>query len=407
MAVSMAETNGSKITDGHLDHTAQAVDCRRMRFPRTLSTQVVLEQSAYGALGFIAAVTVLVSQNVIRRMESIFMIGFSLDDVLTAMGSLVPMVAAYAAPIAFLLGATLTIQRMSSEREIVAMQSCGVGLSALLWPTVALGVVMSLLTGYLILSVEHQGRRQLIELFQRTATKGGIIEPGRFKSIGSRLFFVNGIDREKRLEGVMILDQSNPRRQSHIFAERGRFGFDDETQMLRFTLEDGDIHLTPPPDNPEQYHRIAFDQLDYAFDISSLLGQAFSPNRPRQMRLDELRAVLVRAEEGEPLDGLDQRNPVEYALEIQRRFALPFAPLLFALLVVPLGMQITRGGRPFGILLSLAVAVLYYGLLVLGQSLARYELVSPIVGMWLANVVLLALAIGLLRRHRGVRATGG
>jgi len=378
-----------------------------MRFPRTLATQVALEQSVYGALGFIVAITVLVSQNIVRRMESIFMIGFTLDDVLAAMASLVPMVAAYATPIAFLLGATLTIRRMSSDREIIAMQSCGVGMSALLWPTVALGALMSLLTAHLILSVEHQARRDLLELFQRTATKGGIIEPGRFNSIGSRLFFVDGIDREKRLEGVMILDESNPQRKSRIFAERGRFSFDDETQLLRFTLEDGDIHLAPPPGDSEQYSRIAFDQLDYAFDISTLLGQAFSPSRPRQMKLDELRAVLVRAEEGDPLYGLDQRDPVEYALEIQRRFALPFAPLLFALLVVPLGTQITRGGRPFGILLSLAIAVLYYGLLVLGQSLARYELVSPVIGIWLANVVLLALAILLLRRERGVRAASG
>jgi lipopolysaccharide export system permease protein len=376
-----------------------------MRFPRTLSTQVALELSAYGVLGFLVTVMVLVSQNVARRLESIFMIGFTLDDVTLAMVSIVPMVAAYATPIAFLFGATLTIRRMSSDREILAMQSCGVGLSALLWPTVLIGALVSLLTAHLILNVEHQARRNLVGVFQKIAAKGGIIEPGRFKTIGSRLFFVDGVDREKRFEGIMILDKSDPQRQSRIFAERGRFSFDEETEMLRFRLEAGDIHLEPPPDDPERYNRIAFDRLDYSFDISTLLGQAFSPTRPRQMKMDELHAVLARAATGDPLYGLFQRNPVEYELEIHRRFAVPFAPLLFGLLVVPLGLQISRGGRSFGILLSLAVALLYYGLLVFGQYLTRYELIPPIAGMWLSNVVLLGLAIVLLTRQGRISAS--
>jgi lipopolysaccharide export system permease protein len=373
-----------------------------MRFPRILSLQVAIEVVSWSALGYAALVAVLVSQNLIRRLDDLMMVGFEVSDLVMVLRSLLPVLTAYAMPVSFLFGVLVTMRRMSADREVLAMRSCGLGLTALLVPTLCLGVLASALSAHLMISVEHRARREMLSIFKRAATKGGILEPGRFRLIGSRMVFVEGRDRQNRLEGIMIIDHSTPGRHLRIFAERGRLFFDEETDMLHFQLERGDLHLQPESASSLEDRRLSFDGFDYAFDISLLLGKAFSPSRPRQMTLSEIEAVLARAEAGEELTGLDERDPTEYALEAERRFALPLAPLLFALLAVPLGLRTARGGRSWGILICIAMALGYYALLALGEFLARAGVASPAGAFWLPNALVGAAATAmLLRASRG------
>ena len=158
--------------------------------------------------------------------------------------------------------------------------------------------------------------------------------------------------------------------------------------------------IRPSPKAPDQYRRMAFDRFDYSFDIGVLLGQAFSPTRPRQMSRAELDAAIARAERGEELEGLDQRDPVDYALERERRLALPLAPLLFGLIAVSLGVREVRGGRAWGVLLCIVIVLAYYALLAAGQLAARAGLADSAICLWLPNGLFGALGITLIARER-------
>jgi lipopolysaccharide export system permease protein len=369
-----------------------------MRFPRTLSQQVVLEIFSWSVLGYVALVAILVSQNLIRRLDDLMMVGFEFVDLLSVLRSLLPVLSAYAMPVSFLFGVLVTMRRMSADREVLAMRSCGLGLSVLLVPALSLGVLASALSAHLMISVEHRARREMLSVFKQAATKGGILEPGRFRLIGNRMIFVEGRDRQNHLEGIMIIDHSTPGRHLRIFAERGQLVFDEQTDMLHFRLENGDLHLQPESATSLDDRHLSFDGFDYGFDISVLLGKAFSPNRPRQMTLAEIEAVLARAEAGEELTGLDERDPTEYALEAERRYALPLAPLLFAMLAVPAGLRTSRGGRSWGILICIAMALGYYALLALGEFLARTGTVGPVWAFWLPNLIVALAATAMLHR---------
>jgi LPS export ABC transporter permease LptF len=376
-----------------------------MRVPRILALEFTRETALYTALGFSAVVLLLISQNLVARLDDLTMIGLTAGDFAAVLGSLIPVLASYATPIALVFGLLLALQRMSGDGEILAMQSCGIGLGPLLAPALALGAGAALLCAWLIISVEHRARSEMVAIFEKTATKGGVLEPGRFRVIGDRLVFIDGRDRQGGLEGVMIADYSNPSRLLRIFAERGRLVFDDDDDRLRFELSDGDVQIATHGDDPLDEQRMAFAELSYAFDIGGLLGRAYSPVRPRQMSLDELRAVLARAETGDALFGLDERDPIEYAIEIQRRFALPLAPLLFSIAAVPLGVRVRRGGRSTGIVLCAALVGGYYALLAGGQVLARSALVGPVVGLWGPTLLFGVIALFLLARAgRGIGA---
>ena len=58
---------------------------------------------------------------------------------------------------------------------------------------------------------------------------------------------------------------------------------------------------------------------------------------------------------------------------------------------IPLGISTRKGGKSLGVMLSLLLFFVYYILMAFGLSFAKQGRVSPIIGLWLANV-LFALA---------------
>ena len=63
-------------------------------------------------------------------------------------------------------------------------------------------------------------------------------------------------------------------------------------------------------------------------------------------------------------------------------------------------MRVRRGGRGVGIMLSLAVVVVYYLVSLLGESMARTGALSAVVGQWMATALILLLSLILLRFDR-------
>ena len=98
----------------------------------------------------------------------------------------------------------------------------------------------------------------------------------------------------------------------------------------------------------------------------------------------------------------------EVLVELHKRVAIPAAAIAFALVGFPLGTRNRRGGRGFGLTISVGLVVLYYVLLNNGELLATAGKVPAGLGVWLPNLVLLALAAGLFRRaSRAIKDEGG
>jgi len=86
-------------------------------------------------------------------------------------------------------------------------------------------------------------------------------------------------------------------------------------------------------------------------------------------------------------------------VEIQKKYALSAACVVFALLGAACGLRFPCGGTAFVISASLAVFGSYYVAITFGESLAEQLVVSPFVGMWGANIVFLGAALLLLWRR--------
>lgn len=369
-----------------------------MRLSRTLFGYLSLEILQYTALGFITLTTVLVSQNALRRLDDVVTVGATFSDFLVVMRCFIPMLTSYTLPMAFLFGVLFAVSRLSADSEVLAMRASGLGLGTLLGPALALGLFVSGLTAVTMIELEHRAHRRLRTVIETVAARGGFLEPGEFRGFGHRTIYVESRDRSNQLRGVMIADRHDVDRPYLIFAERGRFSFDEGESKFRIDLAAGAIHLEGSDPKSSPYRRISFDSLSYVFDVQTLISGLTAAVRPRQMSGEELREVIARSRAGEELAGYDQRDPIAYELELHRRFAFPVAPLLFALVGVPLGLRSSRSARVWGTLLSLVVAFGYYSLLSFAQLLAEDRWLAPAVALWIPNAACALLAVVLIRR---------
>ena len=95
---------------------------------------------------------------------------------------------------------------------------------------------------------------------------------------------------------------------------------------------------------------------------------------------------------------LDQNVIDGDQVEIEKKFAIAAACVIFVLLGAPVALRFPRGGVGLTIGVSLGVFALYYVGLTIGETLARGNYISPFWAMWSGNFILLAIGLTLTSR---------
>ena len=97
-----------------------------------------------------------------------------------------------------------------------------------------------------------------------------------------------------------------------------------------------------------------------------------------------------------------------YRVEIEKKFSIAAACVVFVLLGAPIALRFPRGGVGLTIGVSLGVFAIYYVGLLAGEALSDRGLVDPAIAMWGANVLLGIVGVVLTARlgsegstHRG------
>jgi lipopolysaccharide export system permease protein len=106
---------------------------------------------------------------------------------------------------------------------------------------------------------------------------------------------------------------------------------------------------------------------------------------------------------------ISQRTKNRFEIEINKKFALAAACLIFVILGAPLALRFPRGGVGLVLLVSLIVFALYYVGLIGGESLANKGIIPPFWAMWGTNVILTIVGLVLLLRmgHEENSGRGG
>jgi lipopolysaccharide export system permease protein len=143
----------------------------------------------------------------------------------------------------------------------------------------------------------------------------------------------------------------------------------------------------------------------HAADLSSRgLSIAVPMQNPQAQRSRPADIAIAQAE----LDRARLRRD-RYGIEIQKKFSLAAACVVFALIGAPIALRFPRGGVGLVIGVSFSIFALFYVCLIGGESLANNGIVTPFWAMWAANIVFLVIGLVLYARmgHEAGTARGG
>lgn len=341
-----------------------------------------------------------------------------------------PHIVVLTVPMSLLFGILIAIGRLSSDSEIIAMRALGISTRTIYRPVFLFSLAVFLVSLYLTNVVLPQGNTQLqalrAEIFTSSIEKE--IQPRVFyNDYENLMIYVNDVDaRTGQWKGVFIADsrpdEARPQAatpaqvaqqssespvsfgaqsrgaQKIIVAKSGSLSVLQPSKQVWMTLHTAWTHVWDPR-KPEKYDLNRNEQQRLRLPDRFSTDQ--SGNYVRSLRELNLRELLLQVQYAAHSD------PEVYRLakvEIHKKFAIPFACVVFGVLGLPLGITNRRGGKSSGFSLSIAIILFYYVMLNNGEHLAASGKIGPALGMWAPNLILLVVGIYLLVRAN--RETG-
>ncbi|MFC2088544.1 LptF/LptG family permease [Calditrichota bacterium] len=78
----------------------------------------------------------------------------------------------------------------------------------------------------------------------------------------------------------------------------------------------------------------------------------------------------------------------KYLVEVHKKFSIAFSAIIFILIGAPLGISARKGSLGVGATLSIFFFLIYWVGLILGEDLADRRLFTPMLAMWLPNILI-------------------
>ncbi|AIZ45948.1 permease [Deinococcus radiopugnans] len=317
-------------------------------------------------------------------------------------------------PMAVVLMTVVAFGRMSTERELVAVQSGGISLGRVARPVGVVAALVTALAVWLSLWVAPRANVETRGLYWDGLTGAGLSQlVGKTVDLGAGLTLaLGGYDTATReLKNVRVEKWSAEagRRATLIFADAGTF--ENNLLSLRgYTVYTVDYAaaagLSAVPENDPAAFRAAVQDVFPSVVIPGAASDTLNVDTglSRKQTLAAYADAIGADAQGWPelitaltAPGVKDVERQAARLNLNRKLALPFGNLVLALAALPFAL---RFGRTLGVSLGIAllIAVAYYLLFFVGLTVAAALPALPELGVWLANIVFAGAGLWLLRR---------
>ncbi len=362
---------------------------------RTLSAYVAGQIIPPFLIGLFAFTLVFLTGRIVQLIELVVSRGAPAGQIARLFALVLPTLLETTLPMAFLLGILYGCGRLSRDNETLALKACGVGPFHFLIPVGLVALAVSLLTLGLSVFVRPAAnlavKQELYAIARNRA--GSLLKERVFNDVfPDVLIYVDRVvPPGNTFQGILIVDQRDRNAENLIIARVALLLAGTDSIGLR--LYDGMIHERQK--KRAGFSRTSFNVYNLHLESDRLLSP-LAPGRrsPEDMSLKGLRET-IRSKSARGASAIPE------VMETHRRFAFPFAPLVFAVLGIAIVLTPRRpsAGRSHGVASCLAWLFAYYALLSVGTAMAENGKIPPGLGPWLPNLI-----VGLISIHLFIRA---
>ncbi|BEQ15762.1 LPS export ABC transporter permease LptF [Desulfoferula mesophila] len=333
---------------------------------------------------------VLLMAKIMELTDLVVSRGVGLDVVGRLLMYTMPYFLVFTIPMATLLGVLIGFLRLSSDNEVVALKAAGISLTKLLPPVAALALFSWLVTSMLALWALPWGNNRFENLiYQVASTQAELaLKEGSFiDTFPNLVIYIDKLPGGGVLKDVFIVDQRDKKKQHTIVAKRGKF-FPAKKGKLTLRLYEGGIYAVDPQRKSPQ--TAAFETYDITLNAGAFVAKQRKEKHEKEMYVTELLAAMGKVNP-------DSKEYYLLDMELQKKFSLPFACLVMALIGLPLGIG-SKSGRSWGVAVALIVFLAYYLLLSAAWSFGEGGYYPPVVGMWVPNIVFALVGVLMFRQ---------
>jgi len=396
----------------------------RAFFPKLLDRYVMGELLGPLFFGWTLFIVLFVFSVNLFKLAQLAARGAAFDVVGEMLGLRVVLASVYCLPMAMLLAGLLAFGRLSGDSEVVAMQASGIPNLRIIRNAFLLGLLLSIagiaINEYVI---PPAGRRlQTLEDGVKKALKGKILDDladqkafiiqdydgGKLsRVIIAKRFEASEPPRPALMRGVTYMQYEKGEVQMLVEADRAEWIGDDKDhpgrQWWRFIEA-----KTQLMDRVTPGKKVVWESSDMKFYLNKPVQQVQAEQKDAdEMTYRELKRYIqdIRSHGAGGWAGgkvEKQRRVIrELEVDLERKLAVPFAALVFALIGAPLGIRKQRSTTGVGIGLSILVIITYYigmsFLSVMGQN----GQLGPMEAAWGCNAA--GLLVGLFLTWRSSR----
>lgn len=380
-----------------------------------LSRYYVKEHLIPFFLALLVLTFILIMNRIFELVFNIVGKGLSPFVVLKVFVLSLPFIIALTVPMAVLVAVITVFGKSSQDFEIIAIKSGGINLYRLIIPVLIAVFLLSMgmvyFNNHILPEANHTVKNLLIDINEKKPTmrlKEGIFS-SPFKGYD---IYIRKIDqRTSNIYDVLIYESQKGKLTKVVTSDSGSMATVEGKIVL--LLLNGEMHEIDP-NEPLHYRKLAFEKHTLVFPYDDEFVEKERKYRSdrelsahaMQARIKDVEKEIekISAETGgserdrERRIKIKQKEINRYRVEIQKKYSIPFASVVFLFLGVPLGIKTRQGGVAVATAISILFFVVYYIFLVGGEELADRGYVSPFWGMWLPNILFFIVGIILTQR---------
>jgi len=331
---------------------------------------------------------VLIVGNILKLADLVINKGVDLGNIGKAFILLLPFILSYTIPMAILTAVLLAFGRLAADNETTAMRASGISMLNIAIPVFIVSLILSLLLLILnerIVPESHYKSRIVLKKIGMQNPMA-LLEPGTFiKGFEDYIIFVYSIEKDEKLKNIRIYQPVGNNNTRVIVAEEGIIESVPNKQALKLELRKGSVE-EPSQDDPEKFYKLNFNKYYMTLNMSEADSHGKIEKKQQELKSSELkREIKTFGKKG--IDTLPLK------IQLHKRIAMSFSPLVFAIIGIPLAIKTRRGEKSISLGLSLLVFVVYWIMMIGVKALAINKVFPAAISMWLPNIILLILGI--------------
>jgi len=377
---------------------------------RILTRYILKEVSSHALLGVGLFTFIIFMRDLGRLLELIVRNSAPLPSVAEIFLFTLPATFTITLPMGVLVGILVGLSRLAADSEVTAMRASGMGVSMFIRTISIFAIAAWLLGMFNTIYVAPKSAEALNRLQERLRSSQASfeIQPRVFyEEFNNVVLYVQDAltaNGRSLWRSIFLADMSDPASPKITLAQRGAL-LSDSPEKLRLHLEDG-TQQEIIPQAKDQYSITTFESTEIPIQFPTT---EHAPHDLLPVAELGLHALLRNAAlEDQNAARLSSSDPATagsrqlaaryYRIEFQRRFALPAACLVLAMVGIPLGLSARKGGKSTGFVLTILLVFVYYFFSLTGVSMARQGKVTPWEGIWAGNIFFFLCGLVLLWR---------